>query len=82
MKLSYKNQLILTCVLILGGNALNMWLHHWLFTSAARFLAGLLWVVHPVMFGPEPATKKQEWIIRCAGIYLMVLAVFGRMYLY
>lgn len=82
MKLNYKNQLILTFVIAIVFNGLNMWLQHWIFTSIGRITAGMLWVMHPVMFGATPPTKKQEWIIRCAGIFLILYGVFGRLYLY
>ena len=82
MKLNYKNQLILTIVIVIICNGLNMWLHHWIFTSLGRVLGGLLWLIHPVMFGTTPPTKKQEWIIRGAGLVLILYGVFGRLYLY
>ena len=82
MKLNYKNQLTITILIGFVFSGLNMLLHHWIFTSIGRILAGLLWVVHPVMFGTVPPTRKQKWIIRGAGIFLILYGVFGRLYLY
>lgn len=82
MKLNYKNQLILTVVIALASNALNMLLHHWIYSSIGRVLCGMIWLIHPVIFGTGAPTKTQLNIIRLAGVFLILYGIFGRIYLY
>ena len=82
MKLNYRQQLILTVGIILVGNALNMLVHHWAFSSAAKILCGLIWVVHPVMPGSVAPSQRDLNIIRAAGVILILWGLFSRLYLY
>lgn len=81
MKLNYKNQLTITIIIAFLFSGLNMIFHQWIFTSIGHVLAGLLWAIHPVMMGTVPPTKKQEWIIRGAGIFLIFFGIFSRLHL-
>lgn len=81
MKLNYKNQLTITIIIALIFSALKMIFHQWIFTSIGHVLAGLLWTIHPVMIGTAPPTKKQKWIIRGAGIFLIFSGIFSRLHL-
>lgn len=82
MKLNYKNQLILSCGIIVAANILNALLKHWIFTSIGWCLGGLLWVIHPVVMGDVIASKKELLAIRCAGGVLILAGLFTRSYLY
>lgn len=81
MKLNYKNQLTITIIIALVFSGLNMIFHQWIFTSIGHVLAGLLWAIHPVMIGTVPPTRKQKWIIRGAGIFLIIFGIFSRLHL-
>ena len=81
MKLNYNTQLTITIIIALIFSGLNMIFHQWIFTSIGHVLAGLLWVIHPVMIGTVPPTKKQKWIIRGAGILLILFGIFSRLHL-
>ena len=83
MKLNYRHQLILCCLLVLLGNVLSTIFHHWIYRNIAFFLCGLLWIFHPVMNGPNQPTGKQLWLIRIFGGGLLILiALFTRSYTY
>ena len=82
MKMNYKNQLILTVVIILVANGLNTIFHHWLFSSIGRVICGLIWLLHPVMIGSRTPTKRDLNLIRLVGVFLILYGIFGRIYLY
>ena len=82
MKLSYKQQIIISVVLVLVGNTLNMLVHHWAFSSAAKIICGLMWLLHPVMPGAATPTKRDLNIIRLGGVILIVWGFMSRLYLY
>ena len=82
MKLNYKNQLILTIVIVVVFNLMNTLFKHWIFTSIGYCLCGLLWVLHPVMLGnAEPTKKNLNWV-RLAGAVLILIGLMTRSYLY
>ena len=81
MKLTYKIQLILSIILILLANILTELLHHWLFRSAGFEVCGLLWIIHPVLpHGAEVSKRTLLWV-RLAGILLILIGIFTRVYL-
>ena len=82
MKLNYKNQLILSCGIIILFNLLNTLFKHWIFTSIAYFLCGLLWILHPVMPASAVVTKRNLNIVRLGGVFFIFVAIFTRSYLY
>lgn len=82
VKLNYKNQLLLTVVLILVFNVMNMGFKHWIFTSIGYCLCGLLWVFHPVLAGNAEPSKRNRDVTRLAGVVLILIGVMTRSYLY
>jgi len=82
MKLTYKNQLILTCVIIIAFDILNSIFKNWIFTSVGFCVCGLLWIIHPVMIRNTTPTKTQVIIIRLAGVLLILMGIFTRSYFY
>ena len=48
MKLSFKNQFIIACIIIILFDTLNLIFKNWIFTSIGFFICGLLWIIHPV----------------------------------
>lgn len=82
MKLSYRNQIILTCAILLLFNVLNTAFKNWIFTNIGFVLCGLLWMVHPVMTKNVAPTKKNRRIVRISGAVLVLLGIFTRAYFY
>lgn len=82
MKLTYKRQLILSIVIGLLFNVLTTLFKHWIFSSIGKCLAGLLWVVHPVMIHDTSMSKRDRRIIQGAGVALILWGIFSRSYLY
>lgn len=82
MKLTYKNQIIITVLVILAANILCTVFKHWIYTSAGFVISGLLWVIHPVLLkGAEVSKRTIRWT-RIAGMLLILLGVFLRTYTY
>jgi len=80
MKISYNRQLILSLVIIVMFNVLNMLFKHWVFTSIGFSLCGLLWIIHPV---PPKKIEKNKYIrmgIRFAGLILILIGIFTRLH--
>lgn len=83
MKLTYRHQIALSCLLVLLGNILSTVFQHWIYRNIAFFVCGLIWIFHPVMIGPNQPTKKQLWLIRILGGGILILiALFTRSYIY
>ncbi len=82
MKLTYKNQMILTCTIVVVFNLLNIIVKHWIFTTIGFIAFGLVWAIHPVL--PQRATqsKKTLWAIRIAGLVVIAIGILTRSYLY
>jgi len=83
MKLNYKQQLLLSVVLVLLGNVLCTVFKHWIYRNTAYFICALIWIFHPVMAGSQEPTQKQLNQIRfwCGGL-LLLIAFFTRSYFY
>ena len=79
MKWNYKTQIIVTIVLILAFYALTAWLKMWIFASIGRCLAGLLWIINPVLPDDVEKTKGIVRVVRGCGIFLVLYGLFGRM---
>ena len=75
MKLNYKTQMVLTIALIIVFNLFDSTFDHWIFSSVGTCLAGLLWVVHPVMVDDEVPTARQKLLLRFTGVFLILLGV-------
>lgn len=78
MKLTYKNQLILTCVISILFSVLNTFFKHWIFSSVGWCLCGLIWIIHPVGTKNMEPTKRNLLIIRLAGVILVLVGLFVR----
>ena len=82
MKLAYKQQLILSCIMIIVANVLNAVLQSWVCTSVGFCLCGLLWLVHPVVLSAAPPRRWVLWAIRGCGAFLIVVGLLVRVELY
>lgn len=82
MKLNYKNQLILSCAIIIIFSVLNTVFKNWIFTSIGFCVCGLLWIIHPVMMKNTVPGKNELLIVRLSGVLLIVIGILTRAYLY
>lgn len=82
MKVNYKNQMILSVIVILLANVLSTICKHWIYRSVGFVICGLLWMIHPVLLdGAEVSQRTLLWV-RIAGIVLILIGVFTRVYIY
>ena len=82
MKMNYKNQLIVSIVVIILANILGTIFKHWIYRSAGFVLCGLLFLLHPVLPNGVEKTKKTLLWVRIAGVVLILIGVFTRAYTY
>lgn len=82
MKLNYKNQLTLSCIIIIVFDILNAVFKNWIFTSIGFGICGLLWLIHPVMPKNAEVSKKGIIAIRLVGLLIILQGIFTRSYLY
>ena len=82
MKLSYQSQKIISIVIILLANVISTIAKHWIYRSAGFVICGLLWVIHPVLANSTEAPPKAVFWTRIAGIILILIGVFSRVYIY
>ncbi len=82
MKFSYKNQLILTCIITLVFAVLNTVFRNWIFSSIGFGVCGLLWIIHPVLPQKAESVRHGTLIIRLCGVLLIAIGIFTRSYLY
>lgn len=80
MKLNYKNQLILSCIIIVLFDVLNMLFKQWIFTSIAFCICGLLWIINPVPPKKASSLKHIKIAIRVVGILLILIGILTRAY--
>jgi len=78
MKLSFKNQFIIACIIIVLFDALNLIFKNWIFTSIGFCICGLLWIIHPVPPKKSSSLKNIKLAIRLAGILLILMGIFTR----
>lgn len=80
MKLTFRNQMILSCTVVVLFNLLNMIFKQWVFTSIGFVIFGLFWIIHPVM--PKNAVKspKALWAVRAAGVVVVLIGILTRSY--
>ena len=78
MKLKYWNQIVLTVGLVTLGNVLGTFLETWIYRSIAYVICGLIWIIHPVLLGDVPPTKREVKWVRIAGVILILIGVFTR----
>jgi len=82
MKMTYKVQLWLSVAIILAANILSTLLKHWVWRSLGFVACGLLFILHPVLpKSLEPTRKNLLWV-RIAGVILILIGVFTRVYTY
>ena len=82
MKLSYKNQLTLSCIIVIVFDVLNTVFKNWIFTSIGFGICGLLWVINPAIPKNTEVSKKGLLAIRLVGVLLILKGIFTRSYLY
>jgi len=82
MKLSYKNQLILTCFIVLIFSVLNTVFRNWIFTSIGFVICGLLWIIHPVLPRNAASVRYGSLMLRLCGVLLIAIGILTRSYLY
>ncbi len=82
MKLTFRNQMILTCATVAAFNLLNIIFKHWIFTTVGFVLFGLFWAVHPVMPKNATQSKGAKWAMRIAGLAVIAIGILTRSYLY
>ena len=82
MKLTYKAQLILSVVIVLLADVTSTILKHWIYHSIGFVVCGLLWFAHPVLLDGAEVSKRTIHWTRIAGIILIFIGIFTRVYLY
>ena len=78
MKLSYKKQLTLSIILVILGNIFTTILHHWIYRSIGFWIAGTMWIIHPVIWDLELSTKRNLMYVRISGIIIVLIGLFTR----
>lgn len=78
MKWNYKNQLIVSVMVILFTNILSTILKHWVFRSIGFIICGLLWIIHPVLVEGAEVTQRTLMWVKAAGVILILIGVFTR----
>ena len=82
MKWTYKAQMINSLVIIILANILSTIFKHWIYRSAGFVVCGLLWIVHPVLPSGAEVSKRTMLWVRIAGIILILIGIFTRVYTY
>lgn len=75
MKLNYRNQIILSILLIISANTVGTLCANGLIVAAGFMLAGLLWIIHPVVSADMTPTPTALWGIRLLGLIIMLAGV-------
>ena len=78
MKMSFKNQIILSVALVVLGNLLGTVYQSWIYRSVAFVISGVLWIVNPVLGANIPETKENIKWVRVAGVILILIGAFTR----
>lgn len=80
MKLTYKNQIIVSMAIMLIASIINTIAKHWIFVSAGFAVCGLLWITHPVLPKNAEVSKKSLLWVRIAGLVLILIGALTRLY--
>ena len=80
MKLSFKNQFIIACIIIVLFDTLNLIFKNWIYTSVGFCICGLLWIIHPVPPKKASSLKNTKLAIRVAGILLILIGILTRLH--
>lgn len=75
MKLNYTMQVILSVCLVIAGDVLNTMLGSWIFVSIGFCVAGLIWLVHPVIKDDAEPTKRDKIAIRIASVIFILIGL-------
>lgn len=75
MRLDYRNQTILTIIIIIITNTVSTLYASWELFSFGFIAAGLLWIFHPVVSKDMKATKASLWGIRFIGFIIAALGI-------
>lgn len=82
MKLTYKAQMVISLVIILLANVISTIMKHWIYRSGGFVICGLLWLIHPVLPNGAEVSKRTLLWTRIAGIILILMGIFTRVYIY
>ena len=75
MKLNYRNQLILSILLIISGNTICTLYADGFVVASGFIIAGLIWIVHPVVSADMTPTPMALWGIRLLGLVIAMAGV-------
>lgn len=78
MKLTYRVQITLSCVIVLLANVASTILQHWAYRSLGFVICGFLWIIHPILPKSATITKTALFGTRVAGVVLVLIGVFTR----
>ncbi len=81
MKLTYKVQLMISVIFIILANVLTEVFNSWIYRSIGFCICGLMWFVHPVLPNGAEVSKRTLLWTRIAGIILILIGVFTRVYI-
>lgn len=79
-KINFNKMLILSLIIIVLFNTLNLLFSHWFFTSIGFCVCGLLWVIHPIPPKKIETLKNIKLAIRIAGIVLILIGLITRLH--
>ena len=82
MKWTYKTQMMIAVAIIILANVLSTVLKHWIYRRAGFVVCGLLWIVHHVLPSGSEVSKRTMLWVRIAGIILILICIFTRVYTY
>ncbi len=82
MKLNYKVQMIISLIIILLANIISTILKHWIYRSVGFVACGMIWIIHPILPIGAEVSKRTLLLVRVAGLILILIGVFTRVYIY
>ena len=77
---NFKSQFIYSLAIITLFDILNIIYWQWVYTSIGFMICGLLWIINPVPPKKVENNKNIKVAIRVAGIILILIGIFTRMY--
>lgn len=82
MKWHFRTQMILSVIMIIVFNILSTVFQHWIFRNIGFVLCGLMYLIHPAVPENAPASKQMRLAVRIAGVFLILIGIFTRSYVY
>jgi len=79
-ELSFKNQFIISLIIITIFDVMNIVRWNWIYTSVGFIICGLLWIIHPVPPKKASSLKHIKLAIRAAGILLILIGLLTRLH--